>query len=284
MRVSNRGSNQGIGLSTWLLFAVPRSAILLALVLIGATLRVPMMLLYALLAADCAFFTWQVLRFQSDADDHLRGMGAMAPIWGGYLLLLISGFASISLWWGAFLFAGQPVARELFTDQMDRLHAAEYTLTLSSDHTTLRFEGTITFGLTKRARTLMAQTPQLTKVTLNSPGGHIYEARGFAYLIRDHGLDTHATQECSSACTLLFAAGRHRSLATGARLGFHRYALETGVALPNLDLQKEQEKDREFLRDQGISETFLIQIFEKPSTDLWFPSPAQIQRSGLLAR
>ncbi|PCJ09429.1 MAG: hypothetical protein COB16_04515 [Rhodobacteraceae bacterium] len=261
---------------------LPRAAVLLTLALIGSLLKVPVVLLYALLAADAAFFVWQFIRFQACADDHLRGMGSMTPVWGGYLVLLFAGFATASLWWGAFLSARPPETTELFTDQMDRLHAAEYELHLSEDRLTLSFTGTVDFGLTKRTRILLKDNPQLTGVTLTSPGGHIYEARGFAKLIRDHGLDTHVVNECSSACTVMFVAGHQRSLAPGARLGFHSYALEFGPALPNLDPQKEQDKDRAFFRRQGINEAFLARMFDEPSSDLWFPSPAETRQAGLL--
>lgn len=268
--------------SFWLHLVLPRAVVLLGLVVLGSLLAAPIPMLYALLAADGAFFIWQFLRFQNSADDHLRGMGSMTPIWGGYLVLLFAGFASASLWWGAFLFAHPPETTELFTDQMDRLHAAEYELLMSEDQKTLTFSGTITHGLSKRARILLQENPQLETVTLNSPGGHIYEARGFAYLIRDHGLDTYVESECSSACTLLFVAGDQRSLASEARLGFHSYALEYGTALPNVDLQKEQEKDKKFFQDRGISEAFLTQMFDEPSSELWYLSRTEARQAGLL--
>ncbi|AZV78861.1 hypothetical protein EBB79_13940 [Parasedimentitalea marina] len=269
--------------SFWLHLVLPRAGVLLALVVIGTALRVPVGLLYVLLAADVVLFVKQALRFQASADNHLRGMGGMTLIWGGYLVLLVLVFASISLWWGAFLFAGQPVEPpELFTDRMDRQYAAEYELTLSDDHTSLTFNGTITHGLTKRVTTLMAENPQLDTVILTSIGGHIYEARGFANLIRAKGLNTTVKGDCSSACTLVFAAGTQRGLSPGARLGFHSYALEFGPALLNLDLKKEQDKDRAFFRSQGINESFLIQMFDEPSTGLWYPSRAEAQQVGLL--
>ncbi|WIY23978.1 COG3904 family protein [Parasedimentitalea psychrophila] len=268
--------------SFWLHLVLPRAVILLALSAADGVLRLDMRLLYGLVAADALVFLWQVMRFQASADNHLRGMGGMTLIWGGYLVLLVSGFASISLWWGSFLFAAQPETTELFTDRMDRLHAAEYQLSLSDDGSSLSFSGTITYGLTKRATELLAANPQLVTVTLTSIGGHIYEARGFANLIRARGLNTVVKGDCSSACTLLFVAGTQRRLAPGARLGFHRYALEFGPLLPNLDLAKEQEKDLAFFRAQGISEAFLAQVFEQPSSALWYPSRQQALQAGLL--
>ena len=270
--------------SFWLHLVLPRAVILLALFTIGGMVRVPVGVLYVLLAADILFFIWQFLRFQANADNHLQSMGGMTLIWGGYLVMLIAGFASISLWWGAFLYSSQSETPELFTDQMDRLHAAEYDLGLSDDKLSLTFKGTIAFGLTKRATELIVENPQLVGVRLTSNGGHIYEARGFANLIREHGLNTKVQGDCSSACTLVFVAGTHRSLSPGGRLGFHSYALEFGPALPNLDLEKEQNKDREFFRSQGINESFLIQMFDEPNTELWYPSRSEASEAGLFTQ
>ncbi|NIZ60127.1 hypothetical protein DL239_03945 [Sedimentitalea sp. CY04] len=270
--------------SFWLHLVLPRAVILLALVTISSTVRVPVGFLYVLLVADILFFIRQFLRFQANADNHLQSMGGMTLIWAGYLVTLVAGFASISLWWGAFLFSSQPETPELFTDQMDRLHAAEYELSLSDDLLSLTFNGTITFGLTKRATELIAENPQLVGVRLTSNGGHIYEARGFANLIREHGLNTMVRGDCSSACTLVFVAGAHRSMTPDARLGFHSYALEFGSTLPNLDLEKEQNKDRDFFRGQGINEAFLIQMFDEPNTELWYPSREEALKAGLLTQ
>ncbi|WP_164658029.1 hypothetical protein [Tropicibacter sp. Alg240-R139] len=266
----------------WLWVALPRMAILGALALIGASVTLPALILYPLLTVDIVIFGWQVVCFQRSADAHVAGHGGMAAVWGGYLALLVAAGLGVATWWGLTLDAHAPPEQELFTDRMDREHAATYRLELSQDGTTLMFEGAITFGLTRRATALADSAPHLQRVTLDSPGGHIYEARGFAKLIRQRRFDTQAAGDCSSACTLPFVAGHRRSLAPGARLGFHQYALNFDNALPQIDLKKEQDKDRALFRDQGVSQTFLDTMFNAPSTGLWYLANSEARDAGLV--
>lgn len=266
----------------WVQVLPPRAFALLALWRLGAAPPLPLAQLGVLLACDLLLFAWQIRRFQASADSHIRHHGGLAPVWGGQLALLFAAFAAASLWWGAFLNASQPADRELFTDRMDRLHAASYRLDASPDGRVLRFEGLITFGLTGRMNGILAQNPEAELLILTSPGGHIYEARGAAYSILAQGLETRAAGDCSSACTLLFAAGTRRSMARGARLGFHGYGLESGGSLPHVDVAEEQEKDRRFLQSRGVPEAFLARLFDAPPDSMLFLSPAEAAEAGLL--
>lgn len=266
----------------WLWIVLPRALILGALAVLGSTLTMPALILYPLLAVDIVVFGWQIARFQRSADAHLVGHGGLAAVWGGQLALLVAAGLGVALWWGLALDTHAPPEEELFTDRMDREHAATYQLELSQDGTTLMFQGAITFGLTRRATALADQAPRLTQVTLHSPGGHIYEARGFAKLIRDRGLNTHAVGDCTSACTLPFVAGQNRSLAPDARLGFHQYALNFDTVLPQIDLQQEQDKDRTLFETQGVHPSFLNDMFNTPKTDLWYLTEAEARAAGLI--
>ena len=266
----------------WLWVALPRVLILAGLAGLGAVMTLPPLALYPLLVADVALFGWQVVSFQRSADAHVASHGGLAAVWGGYLALLVAAGLGVAQWWGFALDTHAPPETELFTDRMDREHAATYRLELSDDGTTLVFEGKITFGLTRRATALVDASPDLQRVTLSSPGGHIYEARGFAKLILERGLHTQAIGECTSACTLPFVAGQTRSVAQGARLGFHQYALNFDTALPQIDLKAEQDKDRAFFHGQGVSSAFLDAMFDTPSTELWYLTEAEARSAGLL--
>ncbi len=267
----------------WLWIVLPRALIFGVLALIASALTLSAMFLYPLLALDIVIFGGHVFCFQRSADAHVTSHGGLAAVWGGYLALLVAAGLGAAMWWGMFLDTYAQPEQELFTERMDREHAATYRLDLSQDGTTLTFEGLITFGLTKRATSLANASPQLTRVTLSSPGGHIYEARGFANLILERGYDTRVVGDCTSACTLPFVAGKRRSLEPGARLGFHQYALNFDTALPQIDVQKEEDKDRARFRQQGISQSFLDTMFNTPSTDLWYLTEAEARDAGLIS-
>ncbi|MEP2715255.1 hypothetical protein [Pseudophaeobacter sp.] len=261
---------------------LPRGAALALWWSANQLLQMPPRLVWGLMAADALLFLWASRAHLRSADAHMVSSGTMAPIWGGYLLLFLAILASLSLWWQALLIANRPPEGPSYAEQRALAHATRYSLTVSEDKTILIFDGEVTFGLTKTLRAQLLQQPDVTRVQLISPGGHIYEARGAAKIIQAKGLATEAIGLCASACTLIFAAGEARQLGPQGQLGFHGYALDYFGGLPQIDLTAEQEKDRRFLLTQGIHPEFIDRIFATPATELWHPGPAALLAAGLL--
>ncbi|OBY25948.1 hypothetical protein [Leisingera sp. JC1] len=275
------GSPASLPRSLMLQVVLPRGAVLLVWLALNHWIRLPVPLAFVLMAADGLFLLSQARAFLRSADAHVQSTGAMAPVWGGYLLLLFAGFAALTQWWDALLIA-RAVEEPAYAEQRRLEREALYRLTVSADGRTLIFDGEVTFGLTKRMRQLAEENPGLDQVALAGPGGLIAEARGAARLIRQKGWDTRAAGVCASACTLMFAAGTERSLGPDGQLGFHSYALQFESGLPQIDLQREQEKDRAFLLQQGVSAEFTEQIFAVPSAELWLPGRDELHRGGLI--
>jgi hypothetical protein len=145
-------------------------------------------------------------------------------------------------------------------------------------------EGVIDFGITRDFRALLEQYPAGTRVVLTSQGGSIYEARGLAVLIQQHKLDTHVSDECSSACTLAFIGGQRRTLGTSAKLGFHQYSMDylnRHQALPFHDPVKEQAHDGELMLNRGINKEFVDRI-GKLHQDIWYPDAASLLHFGVI--
>ncbi len=262
---------------------MPRAAVLLGWLALAHWIRLPVPLVIVLIAADGVFLLWQARTFLHSADAHIQSTGAMAPVWGGYLLLLFAGLGGLALWWDAFLIA-RAEEQPAYAEQQRQEREALYSLSVSGDGRVLTFDGEITFGLTQRLRQLAADHPGIVQAELSGPGGLIAEARGAAQLIRRQGWDTRANGLCASACTLMFAAGQKRTLAPEGQLGFHSYTLLFTSALPQVDLKTEQEKDRAFLLEQGVEAEFTDRIFAVAHTGLWLPSRAELQDGGVLRK
>ena len=245
-------------------------------------IQMPPGVVWALIALDMVCLIWVSRAHLRAADAHMLSSGAMAPIWGGYLLLLLSILASVSLWWQALLIANRPPEELSYSEQRAQAQADRYSLTLSNDAEALIFDGEVTFGLTQAIKALLLHHPEVRQIQLTSPGGHIYEARGTAKLIQARGLSTLAPGLCASACTLMFAAGQERSLGPAGQLGFHGYSLDIFGGLPQIDLMAEQHKDRAFLIAQGITADFADQIYAVAPKDLWRPSPDLLRSAGML--
>lgn len=261
---------------------LPRGLVLLLWWSANQQIQMPPPLVWGAIAVDLLLMIWTSRAHLRAADAHVRSSGAMAPIWGGYLLLLLAILASLSLWWQALLIANRPPEGLSYAEQRAQEHARRYSLTLAEEGRVLIFEGEVTLGLTKALRAALQRHTEIEKIHLTSPGGHIYEARGAAKLIREQGLSTLAPGLCASACTLMFIAGSARSLGPKGQLGFHSYSLETFGGLPQINLKAEQDKDRKFLISQGISPDFARQIHTTPANDLWRPIPERLKAAGVL--
>lgn len=266
--------------SLWRNILLPRGAVILAWWTANRFLQLPLWLLCILIATDVVLFLYFTRRHVGIAEDHQRSSGAMAPVWGGYLLLFLAALASVTQWWDAALITQRKAPAYSYAQERDRQRQASYSLIQIGN--TLVFEGEITFGLIQRLQGILAQDPQITLLQLSGPGGHIYEARGVAQLVLHYGLDTRASGTCASACTLIFAAGQNRDLLPGAGLGFHGYSLQVFGGLPQIDLQKEQAKDLGFFVSQGIQDEFARKAFSIPPAELWKPTPTELMDAGVL--
>ena len=131
-------------------------------------------------------------------------------------------------------------------------------------------------GLAKAVRQVLPDYPEITAVTLDSHGGYVGQGRALATIITEHGLDTYVADVCSSACTIAFVAGEYRSIADGARLGFHRYDYEDKTTYQTVDPEAEQTRDRKYFAGRGILPAFLDRIYEAHHTGIWYPTTAEL--------
>ena len=115
---------------------------------------------------------------------------------------------------------------------------------------------------------------------LDSAGGRIFAARALAKRVSARGLTTLVTKRCYSACTLIFMAGAHHDLGPKGELGFHGYHLEPYQ--PLIDVAAQEAIDRAFLRDHGVSESFVKRAFATPHKDIWLPDRQVLAAAGVL--
>ena len=273
-----------LGRACWINFIAPRAVIYLALSALLLVEFIPLPAFLALLCADIAVLAWQVVGVIRAGEAHMIGSGAMAPVWGSYLLILWVLFACGAQWLGLYQRTIPKPHEEMFATKMERLHASTYDLLLSQDGTVLLLKGDIAPGATKVVRKLLDDKPSIALLVLDSTGGNIYEARGVARYVREHGLDTHIDGECSSACTIIFISGRNRTMAQEARLGFHQYRLNMTAVIPLVDVAEEQERDRALFERQAVSREFLDRIFLSPHNEIWYPGRDELLAAGVLTR
>jgi hypothetical protein len=111
-------------------------------------------------------------------------------------------------------------------------------------------------------------------IVLDSKGGLLQEAILLARRISQHRLDTYVSQECSSACTFTFLAGRRQSVAPGARIGFH--AASYARDLSQTTFQDIAAFEREQYLKAGLPASFVDEILETPNNRVWYPSRQEL--------
>lgn len=154
-----------------------------------------------------------------------------------------------------------------------------YQLRVLRNASELEIAGEIVFGLTEDVRRTLDAHPTIRIVHLNSNGGRVSEARNLRDLIDSRELTTFTASTCFSACTLAYAAGHKRLIASSASLGFHQYSFP-GVKAH--EFQLEYEKDRKDWLGRGFSIAFVNKAFSIPNNELWKPSHRELFEAGVV--
>ena len=142
----------------------------------------------------------------------------------------------------------------------------------------LVLRGPIGFGSYKVLEHALAIEPKLTLIQVESPGGYVIEGMAMAKLIQLNGLDTVSLEKCSSACTLLFAAGSERYLGPQARLGFHRSGI-FGMK-PTTGWTETEYRIANYYRSRGTTQDFIQLALDTASNRLWVPDHGVMLEAG----
>lgn len=196
-------------------------------------------------------------------------------------VLVLKGLLSMAL--GGLATVGLAMAT---TDSSPVLHTPpppDYALAVSDDGASFEFSGVVDFGLTRDLRALSLEYPTVKRLVLDSGGGYIAEARGAVTVLQARGIATHVDGHCASACALIFAGGAARSVAPGARIGLHGYALRPGnMYYGTIDPRVEMGRDMNIYRAQDIAEDFVVKLSGLPQAPMWYPDHAELRQAGFV--
>ena len=161
----------------------------------------------------------------------------------------------------------------------------------------------VTYSDASSFRTLLVENPEISVIDLNSFGGLIEAGLEISRIIADFDVDTKVSGECSSACVLIFLAGRNRQLNVGGLLGFHRPNWTAGSMQKHYDEYKAEEgwgntfdfsnwlmEDTYFVAgqmfkvyaDAGIDINFVASTLSIKNDQMWYPSRRELAAAGLL--
>jgi uncharacterized RDD family membrane protein YckC len=161
-------------------------------------------------------------------------------------------------------------------------HDVQGTLSaqVSADGRRLQLQGPIGLGDAARVRGLLAASPQVRLLSLQSPHGRLDEALRLADAVRQRGLAVRATGACHQVCPFVFLAGSKRQLLPAASLGFHRVSAG-GFNPPYQGLLNRELRHR--LIVAGLTPHLATKAVATPPTQVWVPQGDELSSAGLVS-
>jgi hypothetical protein len=155
------------------------------------------------------------------------------------------------------------------------LPGSTWEIVYDASSRTIRLNGEFQSGIARDFMRVLDEAPDAETVELQSPGGWVGEAVRIAEQIERRELATRVVSQCSSACTLAFAGGVHRTIAPGASLGFHAGSAATGIGDGNREINA-------YMLYRGIDPQFLLAANAVPPKDIWVPDADTLRGAGVL--
>jgi len=143
----------------------------------------------------------------------------------------------------------------------------------------VEFSGGIRAGSEKELERIVSAMPQLKVLHVNSVGGRIREAERMAELVRKKGLTTYTSDQCLSAATLVFIAGKERVVASRAKIGFHQ------GWFPGMTEHQRRVSDealRKTMLQAGVSDEFITHVLATSHESMWYPTKQEMRKAGVI--
>ena len=185
-----------------------------------------------------------------------------------FLILIQIAFAVSALLSPSWLYSDHKLCEDMTLRNPDR---QKYSVNFDNHRNLITVKGPFEIGIVAALEKEIKKYPATTGIVLDSHGGNVYQARGMAKLVVDNELDTYTFASCYSACTLVFISGKTRHLGFNGKLGFHSYQINPYVFTPQIDLEKEQQKDLEIYSEHISNTEFIEKIFAQECTGIWEP-------------
>ena len=146
--------------------------------------------------------------------------------------------------------------------------------------------GRIDDAVAERLSSLLARSPHVRTVLIESPGGNLLQAYKAAEFLEQRGIEVQVWGKCASACSMLWAAVTKRSLAEGARIGLHASAAleEPPLLLRGAVRRYSERRKSEVLHRAGFpAETISRALATPHESVLWF-TPQELRALGVRFR
>jgi hypothetical protein len=150
-----------------------------------------------------------------------------------------------------------------------------YAAEIITGRTTITLSGLIGPDDAETFKVKAGLFPGKATAILNSPGGNLLAALAVGEFIRLRGWSTYVSDECDSACALIWLGGSPRMMTTDAKIGFHAASIngqETGVGNAALGA---------YLNRLGLSYEAVIYATKTGPNSITYLTPGEAKRVGI---
>jgi hypothetical protein len=150
-----------------------------------------------------------------------------------------------------------------------------YAAELTAEGTAITLRGLIGPGDGDTFKVKAELFPDKATVVLNSPGGNLLAAFAIGEYIRIRGWSTYVSDECDSACALIWLGGAQRLMTRDAKIGFHAASIngqKTGFG--NVALGA-------YLNRIGLSDRAAIYATQSGPDAITYLTPGDAKRVGI---
>lgn len=215
---------------------------------------------------------WWGMGVQRSAIDSVDHGGSM-------LVAALTGVVGLGafVWVAAFWFqSARYVMPEVWATLIGSSPAASVQLDARSNQ--ISVQGGLEFGSTRAVREALDANANVRVVRLDSRGGRVAEGLALGTLLRDRGVDTFVTGECSSACVTAFAGGTRRIVGPNPRIGLHSAG---GAGFSGETIASANRRSDEFIAARGVDTGVLEKGAAVANDQIWFPPLQLLLSSGL---
>ena len=149
------------------------------------------------------------------------------------------------------------------------------TYTTSNGAQGARLSGELVHGDADRFAALIERNPNISVVSLESPGGFVNEGHKIARMVRDRGIHTRVASgvTCESACFEIFAAGTHRIVGTNAQVGVHRARFDREESAES---QAYSIRYAAVIQGYGVPKSILASLLLQSSSSMYYLTPSDL--------
>lgn len=222
-------------------------------------------------------WVWAVIGTWNAADKHVSRGGQEGWATAAKFMIVLGALRLVG---GLNATSGQ--LREAWMVALGNQLGPEVSFQVRADGKSLLVSGGINDGTSADLAKALELAPGVRTVVLHSEGGWVRQGKMIADVIRERQLSTYVEDECTSACTIAFLAGKERAADPDARIGFHSFS---SVGLAN-DLSESGNvlSAQQVYGEAGLSSTFIARVTATPADSVWYPTHDELLAAGVLTR